>query len=59
VNDELERMWKINVVACPKVVSRHLPEKTGENHGKPQSVLSTYRLRCELKASCIQNRSVN
>jgi hypothetical protein len=37
VNDELERMWKEAVVALFKVLSRHLPGGSEENHEKPQS----------------------
>jgi hypothetical protein len=28
VHDELDRIWKEAVVACFKVICRHLPEKT-------------------------------
>jgi hypothetical protein len=37
VNNELERKWKEAVVAQFKVLSRHLPGGTKENHEKSQS----------------------
>jgi hypothetical protein len=37
VSDELERMWKEAVMAYFKVLSRHFPGGTEENHEKPRS----------------------
>jgi hypothetical protein len=34
INNELERMWKEAIVAKFKVLSRHLPGGTEENHKK-------------------------
>jgi hypothetical protein len=36
VNDKSEMMWKEAVVAYFKVISRHLPRGTEENHEKSQ-----------------------
>jgi hypothetical protein len=36
VNDELEIMWKEEVVACFNVLSHHLPERTEGNQRKSQ-----------------------
>jgi hypothetical protein len=35
VNDELERMWKEEVMAYLSVLSRHFPGRTEENYEKP------------------------
>jgi hypothetical protein len=34
MNDELEKMWEKNVVACLKVLSQNSPEGTEENQEK-------------------------
>jgi hypothetical protein len=34
VNDELERMWKEEVMAYFKVLSRHLPGRPAKTHEK-------------------------
>jgi hypothetical protein len=45
VIDELERMWKEAVVASFKVLSRHLPAETEDNHENPIRIVS---LRAEI-----------
>jgi hypothetical protein len=37
MNNNLERIWKEAVLAQFKVLSRHLPGSTEENHKEPQS----------------------
>jgi hypothetical protein len=42
-DDELERMWKEEVVISFKILSQYLPGNIEENHVKPQNSLSTER----------------
>jgi hypothetical protein len=44
VDNELEGIWKENLMAYLKVLSRHVPGRTEENHGKPRDILCADRV---------------
>jgi hypothetical protein len=58
MNDDTVRMWKEEVVAYSKVLSRHLSGGTDENHEKLESGERVPRPRLELHSFWTQVRTL-
>jgi hypothetical protein len=54
MNDELERIWKIALVVYFKVISRHSPGGTEDNHENNQIIQCAVRDSNRLSPKCKQ-----